>query len=106
MPVKWIIADVDGCLSPEEAVPWDLERFWEIAQISREAATGRGTVAPLTLCTGRPQPYVEVLLKLLGIQVPAICENGAVLYSLRDNHPRYGPGRRVQMKRDEWVRAT
>jgi HAD superfamily hydrolase (TIGR01484 family) len=92
MGVKWIIADIDGCITPEESVPWDLELFWKLARISREASEGRGRVAPLTLCTGRPQPYVEVLAKLLDIRAPIICENGAVLYTMHDNRSRYGPG--------------
>ncbi len=92
MAVKWIVTDLDGCISPEESIPWNLERFFEFAQISHDAAAGRGTVAPMTLCTGRPQPYAEALLKVLGIMAPSICENGAVLYSLKDNRSVYGPG--------------
>jgi hypothetical protein len=92
MAVKWIITDIDGCISPEESIPWDLDLFWQFARLSREASEGRGTVAPITLCTGRPQPYVEVLLKILHVRAPAVCENGAVIYSLHDNCSRYGPG--------------
>ncbi|MCL5269377.1 MAG: HAD-IIB family hydrolase [bacterium] len=92
MAVRWIIADVDGCLTPEESIPWDLERFVELARLTRAAAAGRGTLAPVTLCTGRPQPYVEVLMKLLDLRAPCICENGAVFYTLHDNTARYGPG--------------
>jgi hypothetical protein len=92
MAVKWIIADVDGCLSPEESIPWDIPAFQKLAELSRAASAGEGTLAPITLCTGRPQPYVEVLMKLLDIRAPAICENGAVLYSLHDNRAWYAPG--------------
>lgn len=92
MPIKWIVADVDGCLSPEESIPWDLELFGQVAALSRGASEGTNGLAPLTLCTGRPQPYAEVLMKLLDVRAPAICENGAVLYSLHDNWARYGPG--------------
>ncbi|MCX5770764.1 MAG: HAD hydrolase family protein [Candidatus Hydrogenedentes bacterium] len=92
MSVKWIIADIDGCITPEESVPWDLDLFWKLARISRDASEGRGRNAPLTLCTGRPQPYVEVLAKLLDIRAPIICESGAVLYTMHDNRSRYGPG--------------
>ncbi len=92
MAVKWIISDIDGCLSPDASVIWNLEDFWEVARRSRAASAGQGTLAPLTICTGRPQPYVEVLMKILDVRVPAICENGAVLYSLHDNWARYGPG--------------
>ena len=92
MALKWIITDIDGCLSPEESVPWDLARFFEFAQLSRAATRGEGPLPPMTLCTGRPQPYVEVLMKLLDVRAPAVCENGAILYSLHDNRSHFGPG--------------
>lgn len=31
-------------------------------------------------------------MKILGVHAPAVCENGAVLYSLHDNRSFYGPG--------------
>lgn len=104
MAVRWIITDIDGCLSPEESIPWNLDLFWRFAQMSREAAEGRGPIAPMTLCTGRPQPYVEVLAKVLDIRAPMVCENGAVLYSLHDNRSVYGPG--VTPEKIRGVRAV
>jgi len=92
MPIKWIITDIDGCISPEESVPWDLDAFAQLVRYSREAYAGLNGRPRITLCTGRPQPYVEVLMKLLDIQAPAICESGAVLYTLHDNRAAYGPG--------------
>lgn len=92
MPIKWIIADIDGCISPEESIPWDLDAFAKLVRYSREAYAGINGKPRLTLCTGRPQPYVEVLMKLLDVQAPAICESGAVLYTLHDNRAIYGPG--------------
>ena len=92
MPVRLIISDVDGCISSEASVPFDIERFATLCRLSRQASAGRGSIAPLTLCTGRPQPYVEVLTKLMDIRFPTICENGAVLYDLSTNSARYAPG--------------
>ncbi len=92
MAVKWIISDVDGCISPEESVAWDFEDFARFARYVRAGNRQMGQLAPMTLCTGRPQPYVEALMKILDITAPAICENGAVIYSLADNHARYAPG--------------
>jgi HAD superfamily hydrolase (TIGR01484 family) len=92
MPAKWLIFDIDGCLSPEESISWDLDLFSRFARLSRDASGGAGPLPPFTLCTGRPQPYAEVLMKLLDIRAPVICENGAVLYTLHDNYARYGPG--------------
>lgn len=85
---KLIVSDVDGCLAPEESAAWDLEAFASLASRVRAGNAER----PFTLCTGRPQPYVEVLMKLLDVRVPAICESGAVFYSLHDNRSVYGPG--------------
>ena len=79
-------------MTSEESAPVDMERFAALCRLSREASAGRGAIAPLTICTGRPQPYVELLTKLMDIRFPTICENGAVLYDLANNHARYAPG--------------
>lgn len=89
---RWIITDIDGCISPEESVAWEMDEFLTLARRIQDANTGRSTLAPVTFCTGRPQPYVEVLMKLLGVHAPAICENGAVFYTLHNNTARYAPG--------------
>lgn len=89
MAYELIVSDIDGCISPEESAGWDLEVFTDLANLVRG---GDNPPLPLTLCSGRPQPYVEVLMKLLDIRIPAICESGAVLYSLHDNRSYYGPG--------------
>ena len=89
---RWIISDIDGCLTPEESVPWEWSLFSRFVTRVRAANEGRGPLAPMTLCTGRPQPYVEAMMKMLGVTAPAICENGAVIYTLHDNHARYAPG--------------
>lgn len=104
MSIKWIITDIDGCISPEESVPWDLDAFGHFARLSRDASEGKETLPPLTLCTGRPQPYAEALMKILDVRAPAICESGAVLYSLHDNWARFGPG--VTQKKLEGLRAV
>lgn len=92
MPCRLIISDIDGCISPEESVPWDFDPFLEFCRLVHPAATGQGELPPMTLCTGRPQPYVEALCKILDIRLPVICESGAVLYTLKDNRSWYGPG--------------
>jgi HAD superfamily hydrolase (TIGR01484 family) len=86
---KLIVSDVDGCISPEESAAWDLDPFVALARRIRGDGVNR---VPFTLCTGRPQPYVEVLAKLLDIRLPLICENGAVIYELASNHSTPGPG--------------
>lgn len=88
MKYRLIVSDVDGCLAPEESAAWDFAAFARLA----ERVRALGDDVSFTLCTGRPQPYVEALMKLLDVRIPAICESGAVLYSLRDNRSVYGPG--------------
>ncbi len=92
MAYKWVFSDVDGCLTSEESVAFENEDFERLSALLRSSNRGAGPFPPMTLCTGRPQPYVEVLMKIFDIRVPAICENGAVLYSLAENHAWYGPG--------------
>ncbi len=92
MSIRLIISDVDGCMSPEESVSWEFEPFAEFCRRSRLASEGKSTLAPMTLCTGRPQPYVEALMKVLDIRYPAVCENGAVIYDLPTNEASYAPG--------------
>ncbi len=96
MAIKWVVSDVDGCLTSEASVAFDLAPLGRLAAMARTP----GAMPPMTLCTGRPQPYVEALLKYLGIMAPAICENGAVIYSLADNTARYGPGVTPEKLRD------
>lgn len=102
--MRWIIADVDGCLTPEESVVWDLARLTRLAELTRAAADGTGPLPPITLCTGRPQPYVEVLAKILDVRAPATCENGAVFYTLADNRAWYADG--VTPERLKGLRAV
>lgn len=103
MPFDWILCDVDGCLTPESSSAWDLPSFLEAAELIRAANQGIADLAPLTLCTGRPQPYVEVLMKLFDVRAPAICENGAVIYTLHDNHARFASS--VTLEKIEGLRA-
>jgi hydroxymethylpyrimidine pyrophosphatase-like HAD family hydrolase len=44
-------------------------------------------------------------MKILDVRAPAICENGAVLYSLEDNWARYAPGVQEQIGPLREVRA-
>lgn len=92
MAIEWIISDVDGCLTPESSSPFDMPVLDLLAEWFRQSSSGAPGFPRITLCTGRPQPYVEALAKILAINAPMICENGAVIYTLADNHSRYGPG--------------
>lgn len=80
-----VICDIDGCLSPEGNAPVNVDLLAQISAYNRDAIK-TGQTAPLTLCSGRPQPFGEAMCKLLGIVgVPCVFENGAWLYRLDTN---------------------
>jgi hydroxymethylpyrimidine pyrophosphatase-like HAD family hydrolase len=79
-PLELVICDVDGCLTPETSEPFDLERLGQVAKYNRRASQGDDS-PPLTVCTGRPEPFAEAMCRLIGNQsIPAVAENGAWLY--------------------------
>jgi hypothetical protein len=58
----------------------NLAALAEIQAHNRRAEKGQGI--PLTLCTGRPQPFVEAFCQLLAVHLPCVCENGAFVYDV------------------------
>ncbi len=75
-----LICDIDGCLVSEGPEPFDAGALRRIADHNRTAIK-TGTLPVLTLCSGRPQPFVEAMARLLGnTLLPCIAENGVWLY--------------------------
>jgi hypothetical protein len=85
-----VICDIDGCLTPEGLEDVDRVALERIAIYNHRARTSRDR-PELTLCSGRPQPFVEALSRLLGIGVPCIAENGVWLYHPATNAYRIDP---------------
>jgi HAD superfamily hydrolase (TIGR01484 family) len=80
---------VDGCLTEERSRPFDLTLITKIKEFNDQAQENPGVYPPITLCTGRPQPYVEALLKTIGAPFPAITENGGIIFDLFRNAYHY-----------------
>ena len=78
-----MVIDVDGCLTPGEAHPWNFEALKYIAQLNRKAQEDAAKLA-VTLCTGRQEPYVEVMMQAIDAHLPGIYENGGGLYFPRE----------------------
>jgi hydroxymethylpyrimidine pyrophosphatase-like HAD family hydrolase len=78
-PVRLAVVDVDGCLTPGEAGDWNWQALQSIQDLNRRARRGEAVPA-VTLCTGRQEPYVEVLMQAIGAYQPGIYENGCGLY--------------------------
>ncbi|MBC7772281.1 MAG: HAD family phosphatase [Pyrinomonadaceae bacterium] len=90
-PYDLIICDIDGCLSPEGTAPIHLDHLAKISAYNHEAVA-TANAPPITLCSGRPQPFGEAMCKILGIaQVPCVFENGAWLYRLDTNQYELDP---------------
>ena len=77
--LRLVVVDVDGCLTPGEGQPWNFEAFRFIAELNRRAREDP-TLLAVTLCTGRQEPYVEVLMQAIDAHMPGIYENGGGLY--------------------------
>jgi HAD superfamily hydrolase (TIGR01484 family) len=77
--MKLVVVDIDGCLLPKGGQTIDLsvvDRIREHNQLSQK----NSAVPPVTLCSGRPEPYVELLMKLIEGYIPALFEWGGGLY--------------------------
>jgi len=77
--IKLFITDLDGCLTkPFHTPDWDhISEIRKLNALSRED----DMVPPISICSGRPLPYVEAVAQWLDIRVPVVFEN-AGLYEL------------------------
>lgn len=77
--IRLIVFDIDGVLTDGEAQALDLNLLEQLASMNRLARANPDRPA-VTLCTGRPAPYVEMMLQAIDGHLPAVFENGAGLY--------------------------
>ncbi len=78
---KLFISDIDGCISQ----PYQSMRADGVAALTvlaqQGGALGSSAVYPaLSLCSGRPMPYVECLTQALGLQMPVLFESGGGIF--------------------------
>lgn len=86
--IKLFITDLDGCIStPFETPDWDL-----LSQIRRlnEQSVHDMAVPSLSICSGRPFPYVEAVAQWLGVKNPVVFESAGI-YELSTNKIRFLP---------------
>jgi HAD superfamily hydrolase (TIGR01484 family) len=77
--IRLVVVDVDGCLTPGEAQPWNFSVLQFVMELNRKARADTRQFA-VTLCTGRQEPYVEAMMQAIDAHVPGIYENGGGLY--------------------------
>jgi hydroxymethylpyrimidine pyrophosphatase-like HAD family hydrolase len=104
--LRVVVTDIDGCLTPGEAAPWNFDVLRFIADLNRRARHGDAPFA-VTLCTGRQQPYVEAMMQAVGGYLPAIYENGGGLYFPQTYRFLRHPVFTVKVRRQlDQIRAT
>ena len=79
-PIRLLVFDIDGVISDGEGQPLDLRLLEQLARLNQAARHNPANPA-VTLCTGRPGPYVEIMLQAIDGHLPAVYENGAGLYT-------------------------
>lgn len=78
--IKLMALDIDGCITPGEGFAADLGVLAKLVEFNRAAAAGDPDIPAITLCTGRQQPFVDLMCQVIGAKIPAIFENGAGLH--------------------------
>jgi HAD superfamily hydrolase (TIGR01484 family) len=77
--IQLVLVDIDGCLTPGEGCRWNWRALETIAHANELSRHASGIPA-VSLCTGRQEPYVEVLMQAINARFPAVYENGCGLY--------------------------
>ncbi|MCH8557840.1 MAG: HAD-IIB family hydrolase, partial [Balneolia bacterium] len=76
--IKLFVLDIDGCVTmPFEIPDWDA--LAEIRRLNDRSRTDP-SVPPVTICSGRPQPYVEAVGQWLGAYKPLVFESGGGMF--------------------------
>lgn len=106
--IQLFVADLDGCIShPFESPHW--EAFTEIRSLNQRSEL-EDRIPSLTLCSGRPLPYVEAMGQMLDVRHPIIFESGGGLYDAQTNTLTWSEHFDEQMRDKlqqirEWVRS-
>ncbi len=80
--IKLFVTDLDGCISiPFKTPVWD-----HITQIRNLNISSQDdeAVPPLSICSGRPYPYVEAVAQWLDVRLPVVFESGG-MYDMNTN---------------------
>ena len=75
--IKLFVTDIDGCLG-EPYTPYDLDGLATLRRYAHDAGppTAPDATPALSICSGRPYPYVEALTQMLDLTVPVLFEAG------------------------------
>ena len=81
--IKLFVLDLDGCVTmPFETPDW--KPATEVRELS-DASKTDPSIPPITICSGRPMPYIEAVAQWLGVRFPFIFESGGGMYNPQTN---------------------
>lgn len=87
--IKLFITDLDGCITHPFLSP-DWEAISKIKELS-ERSRDEEHIPALTICSGRPFPYVEAVGQWLNVDTPMVFESGGGIYDIKTNEIRWNP---------------
>lgn len=87
--IKLFITDLDGCIAHPFISPnWDsISRIKELNSLSKQDEV----IPSLTICSGRPFPYVEAVGQWLDVDHPMLFESGGGIYDIKTNELSWNP---------------
>lgn len=87
--IKYFVLDLDGCLTyPFETPDWPSVTAIRDLQFRSE---NDPAIPPLSLCTGRPLPYVEAVAQWMGIRDTVVFESGGGFFHPLTNELTWSP---------------
>jgi len=87
--IKLFVLDIDGCISmPFETPSWD--SITSIRALNEQSNVD-AAIPPITICSGRPLPYVEAVGQWLGVYHPLVFESGGGIYDTDANIVHWTP---------------
>ncbi|WP_428236175.1 HAD hydrolase family protein [Gracilimonas sp.] len=107
--IKLFITDLDGCISHPFVSPnWEaVTKIKELNQRSREEEE----IPALTICSGRPFPYVECVAQWLDVNIPMVFESGGGMYDFNTNEITWNPhfddeAKAAVAEIQDWINGT
>jgi hydroxymethylpyrimidine pyrophosphatase-like HAD family hydrolase len=87
--IRLFVLDIDGCISyPFKSPVWDhIGRIRLLNELSRQDKF----IPSLSICSGRPHPYVEAVSQWLDIDHPVVFESGGGFYHVKSNNLQWHP---------------
>jgi HAD superfamily hydrolase (TIGR01484 family) len=107
--IKLFITDLDGCIAHPFISP-DWGAISQIKELNRQSKEDE-TTPGLTICSGRPFPYVEAVGQWLDVDYPMLFESGGGIYDIKTNELTWNPHFNKEAKDSvaeikEWLEHT